>query len=207
MFLFSTLKQELLLNTDQKIIRKEEYSCILEAQELIAKVKQEIQEAKDAWAEEMVEIKKKTEEQGRLEGLQQWQQQLLFLEKNFQEEVDLLKQAIIPLVVASVKKIIGKTLEIEPETMSDIIRTATKTILHHRNITIMVSKQDYEQVEKSRESLRKCFSHLQTFDLIAHEDLKPTECIIETEAGIMRVGVEDQLQALEIALQRLLEHA
>ena len=116
-----------------------------------------------------------------------------------------LQKTILPLALKAAKKIVGRELEIKPETIVDIVRQTLKPVTQHHNIKIFVAKQDKEALEKEKKELRNILEHVQTFIIEEREDITPGGCIIETEAGIINASLENQWRALESAFETFMK--
>ena len=116
-----------------------------------------------------------------------------------------LQKTILPLALKAAKKIVGRELELKPETIVDIVRQTLKPVTQHHNIKIFVAKQDKEALEKEKKELRNILEHVQTFIIEEREDITPGGCIIETEAGIINASLENQWRALESAFETFMK--
>jgi len=51
-----------------------------------------------------------------------------------------MQKSLLPLLMIAIKKILGHELEIKPETITDIVANALKTVAQHRKIAIFCKK-------------------------------------------------------------------
>lgn len=193
------------LRGDKKIIPAEEMSRLLSAQEVLTLAEQEGEQHKIQVQREGEQLKQEAIESGFKEGLARWAQQLALLEEEMTQARSELEQAIIPLVMAAIRKIIGREIEVVPETIVDVIATSVKAVAQHRRITIYVRRVDLEMVEANRPRLKQLFEHLQSLTIAVRDDIAPGGCLIETERGILNVSLEGQLQAIESAFKSFLK--
>lgn len=196
-------KQEIHPAPRTKVIPAEDFSHLMSAMQLIAKTKEEEITFRQAVAKECEGLKERAEEAGFEEGLKRWNEQIAFLEKEIKKVRQELENAIVPLALTAIKKIIGKELEMKPEAIVDVVATALKTVSQHRRISIYVNQLDLEHIGNQRMYLKSLFEHLETLSISAREDVQPGGCIIETESGIINAQLENQLQALEAAFRYL----
>lgn len=202
---FTLLKGDLLRATPKKkLIPAEELSTLIDAKELLAQIETEVAEKRVEVAKECDVLREKAQDEGYQAGLAKWNEALFLLE----EKRDLVKKemekSIVPLAIAAVKRIIGREVEIKPETIVDIIASALKAVTQHKKISLFVCKADLEKVEKERPRLKALFENLQSLTIAARDDVSPSECIVETEGGIIKISLDEQLKALEVAFRTML---
>lgn len=203
---FTLIKNDAIhIAPNKKVIPTDEFSKLLEAQEILKKIHQEIEEYRREVEKACVDLKEKAKQEGFTEGLATWNQQLALLEEEKQRVEEEVNKAIVPLALTAVKKILGKELEIEPKTITDIVHTALKPVSQHRKITIYVNKEDLDFVEEDRAEIKKLFEHLDSLSIKMRDDVAKGGCIIETEAGIINAQLDSQLKALEAAFQNFFD--
>ena len=151
------------------------------------------------------QLKEKTKREGFEEGLSKWTKQLAFLIKETQNLKQQMLSSIIPLAISSVKKIIGKELETNPDTIASIVLNNLKTITQYKNFSIFVNPEDLNTIEKIKPDIRKILEYASFISIVAKEDIEKGGCVIETEAGIVNARLDTQLQVLEHAFKEVLQ--
>lgn len=197
---------EVHLASDKKVLPAETFTKLVTAEELLDKVQKDAELYRLKIAEECEVLKELAEAAGFDAGLQKFADQIALLEQeivNIREETE---NALVPLAITAVKKIIGKELELKGATITDIVATALKNVSHHRKITIYVNQRDLEYVETEKPRLKALFEHLESLSVSTREDIDPGGCIIETELGIINAKLENQLHALEAAFRLFFQH-
>ncbi|WP_348663330.1 HrpE/YscL family type III secretion apparatus protein [Chlamydia vaughanii] len=190
---------------NKKILSPEAFSAILDAQELLDKTKADSEAYTKATHEECEKLRQEAKEQGFKEGGEAWSTQLSYLEKETHDLRNKIKEALVPLAIASVKKILGKELEMRPDTIVSIIAKALKELTQHKKIIIHVNPKDLPIVEQNRPELKKIVEYADTLIIAPKADVTPGGCIIETEAGIVNAQLDVQLAALEKAFSTILK--
>lgn len=189
----------------KKIVRKEEFSSLVDAATIITKVKEEAEHYRHQVALECETLKEEAIQDGFTEGLQKWNERLFDMEKHIENVKTEMNNSVVPLIMAAVKKIVGREIEVKHETIAEIIGTSLKTVSHHKRITLYVNKNDLEILEEKKSHLKSVFEHLQSFNIAARDDVPEGGCVVETESGIINVGLQQQLQALEVAFTTLFQ--
>jgi type III secretion protein L len=207
MNLFTLIKKdEIHLAAETKVIPGEDFSQLISAAQIITKTKEEETAYRIHVAKECETLKELAEAAGFDAGLKKWNEQIQLLETEIKKVRKEMENAIVPLALTAVKKIIGKELETKPETIVDVVATSLKTVLHHRKVSIYVNQLDLEQVEAQKTRLKSLFEHLETLSIAARGDVQQGGCVIETEAGIINAQLENQLLALETAFRNFFQN-
>lgn len=206
MNLFTLIKKGKVHPSPQtKVISSEDFSQLISASDIVTQTKQEEVEYRIAVTQECEALKELAELAGFEEGLNRWNEQIALLENEIRKVRKEMENAIVPLALTAVKKIIGRELETKPETIVDVVATALKSVSSHRRITIYVNGSDLENVEEQRPRLKTLFEHLESLALSARDDVEPGGCVIESESGIINAQLSNQLSALEAAFRNFFE--
>lgn len=200
-----TKKKEIRLASDQKIIKSEDFSQLIEASGVLENAKEEALLFRKEVAKECEQLKQQAELEGFNTGLARFNEQIAYLEKALNMQKEKMKLSIASLATAAVKRIIGKELTTNPLTILDIISTSLKPVTQHKRITIYVNRDDLDIVEKNRPKIKSLFENIESLSIQVREDVEKGGCYIESEAGIINAQLENQLRALEDAFQKIVE--
>lgn len=201
MYCFKLVKKEMIHTGKGKIIRKDEFVELLNAKELLERSEEESKKIIAEAHEEAKTIKDKAHEEGYQEGLNRFNEQLLLFEDKLKVMKHELQKAVLPLVLKSTKKIIGEELKQNPESILSIVMQSIKSVLQTKVVKLYVNASDLEYLETQKETLKKNFEHLESFQIEKRSDIEKGSCIIETEKGILNATLENQYSALERALE------
>ncbi len=183
-----------------------EFSRLIEAEELIQKIREEETELHKEIAAESEKKYAEAREKGREEGLQQWVNQLKFLEEEIRKTKKDLEKFIAKVALATAKKIVGRELKQHPETVVDIVAKNLKSVSGHKKITIFIHKNDERFLKEKKESLRAIMEEeLLSFSIRTRDDITEGGAIIETEAGIIDARVETLWEKIETAFESLID--
>lgn len=191
--------------TDEKIIPADALSELLTATEVLKKAKEDVKTYLEQNKEDCKKVLEEAKEAGFNEGLVKFNNQILHYEERIKKMEHDLQKAILPLTLKAAKKIVGRELELKPETIVDIVRQTLKPVTQNHHIKIFVAKEDKEILEKKKKELREILEHVQTFIIEEKEELTRGGCIIETEAGIINASLENQWRALEAAFEAFMK--
>ena len=202
MTLFSLIYQgDISKTSSKKILKANEYSQLLTAEEIIEAAKSDGQRLKEETIAECESLKIEAIEVGKQEGLALYHQQILLLDQKIKQVEHETQKLVLPLALKAAKKIVGEQLTLHPETIVDIVMQCLKPVRQNHEIKIFVSKEDKEALEQEKEKIKELFDHLRILTIEEREGLTKGSCIIETEAGIINASLENQWRALEAAFE------
>lgn len=202
--LFSFIKEgQVRLEPDTKIIPAEQLSTILDAVEVQDKIKEDALEYRKDVVKEIEELKAKAQIDGYHQGFEEWAEHIVKLEEEIHAVRKQYEKILVPVALKAVQKLLGRELEAKEDTIIDILSTTLKAVGTHKKITIWVSPREKGIIEKNKESLKKNFETLESFQIRERSDIEPGGSIIETEGGIINAQLSNQWQILQRAFEKL----
>lgn len=191
--------------TDEKVIPADQFSILMEAAEVLEKAKEDAAAYKEETEAECEQLREKAKQEGFEEGLSQFNEHLLSFEQNLRKLRHEMQQMILPLALQAAKKIVGKQLDLYPETIVDIVIQTLAPMTQSRKVTIYVHKSEKEILEAQKPRIKEILEQLESLSIQERGDVSPGGCIIETETGIVNATIENQWRALEAAFQKYMK--
>lgn len=189
-------------STDDKVIPAKDFSQLVKANALVKKAEEDVVHAHQEAEKEAQRLKAEAKAEGFQEGLEQFNEHLLAFEATARALRLELQQQIIPIALKAAKKVVATQLELKPDTIVDIVLQALTPAMHSRRVILYVNKEDKEILESHKSKIKTILEQLQTLSIQERADISPGGCIIETEAGIINVTIENQWRALEAAFEK-----
>ncbi len=206
MTLFSLIyKGNVKKTSSNKVLRADEFSQLIDIEELLTKAQEDIQQLYQDTEEECAHLKTQAEEAGFQEGLIKWNTQLIYLDQKVKEMQHEMQKLILPIALKASKKIVGAQLDLNPETIVEIVLQALKPVKQSHEIKILVSREDKEQLETQKEKIKALCDQLRILLIEEKEGLTKGSCIIETETGTINASLDNQWKALEAAFENFLK--
>lgn len=203
MKLFSLLYQgDVHPSADEKIVKQEDYSTLLSAASLVEKAREDAEALLAKTKKECVLLAQRAKEEGHKEGLEQFQAHILKMDENMRILQHNLQQLVLPIALKAARRIVGKQLDLFPETIVDIVKQAMAPIAGSRRVTLFVNKEDKEILDHNKPQLKEILSQIETFTIQEKADVEKGCCIIQTESGMITVKLEDQLNALKRVFEK-----
>lgn len=185
--------------SDEKVIPADSYSQLLEAQEIIDKAREDAARLLEETQKECELLREEAHQKGFEEGLEKFNHGLISLDREEKRMRHDLHRLVLPVAMAAAKKVVGKELELSPETIVDIVLQAIAPATQCQRVTIFVSKQDQEALEAARPKIAEILTQVESIAIQAKPGLTPGSCIIQTEKGMINATIENQWDALERA--------
>lgn len=185
------------LAPEEKVIKKDLYSKLINARDLLNRIKLESNQYKLGIANESEELKEQAERAGFQLGFEQWVGKIRELEERIEQVKGELEKSITPLALTAAKKIVGREIELDKEVIVDIVKSHLKAVKQSKKIIIWVSRQDFAELDKHKQDLKENFEDLEVFSVRLRDDLSKGSCVIETETGIINATIENQWAIIE----------
>ncbi len=186
-----------------KKLPQEAFSALNTGIELLETVKKDAEAYRKQVVAECEAIKEQAEIDGFQAGYAAWADQLANLEKEIDTVHLELQKTVMPVALKAAKKIVATELSVNPDVIVDIVAGTLKTIAQHKRITLYVSKQDFEAIEKSKNNLKQIFEELESLSIRERDDIEAGGCVIESEVGIINARLKDRWKTLEAAFEAL----
>ena len=179
------------------IIRGEVYSASGKARELLQKAQHEAEQILRQAQQDSEEQRKTAYDAGYQEGLAQVTELLV---KARVEQEQFLKNAnrdLMDLAFKIAEKIIGKQLEIDPETIISIVKQAMQTVRQTKQLTIRVHPNDAKILKENEEELQEALGRQRILDVMEDKKVQQGGLIIESEIGTVEAQLHTQLERLK----------
>ena len=182
-----------------RLLRAEEYSRLLEAGELLAAARDRA-EAIRAEAEEAYEARRREGyDDGVMEGRMEQAEKMMETAMQAVEYIENIEETLVGVVTSAVRKIIGELDE--KERIVRVVRTALVAVRSQQKVLIRVCPADEAAVRDALSAMiASAPGGVSFLDVSADPRMKPGDCILESELGVVDAGLETQLKALESAL-------
>ncbi len=202
MKLFSLIYQGEVHPPENKILSEEDYSTLVSAIELLEKAREDAAELLKQTKKECETLKETAQAEGFQEGLEKLSGSILALEEEQKKLRHELQRHVLPIALSAAKKIVGKELELFPETIVDIVLQAIAPATESESVTIYVSKKDKELLENERPKIASILQQTKLIAIQEKPDLAPGSCMIKTPKGMINATIENQWTALERAFEK-----
>lgn len=187
---------------DKKVIEAKDYSNLYKATEILRKAKEDVKKYQEDAEEKAKELHEKAKEDGFNEGLVRFNEHILKLDSELKNMRQEMQKKVLTIALQAAKKIVGQQLDLHPDTIVDIVIQVLKPFTQSHFVTIYVSKDDKQILDKSKKKIKDILDRVETLSIQTRDGLSPGSCIIETEKGIINAEIENQWTALNKAFAK-----
>ena len=208
----------------------EDKTILIEAEQLRLEVeKQEFDDLKADWLEEVTNLREEAQqtgyqtgyteglESGKKEGYEAGLQQAFLemndyiqtvksegiqLKKEFEEQLIQAQPFLLEIIEKSVESIIAEKLEQGENRHLKMIEKALVQVSKHQCVTLNVSKEQYDWVKEQKEELEKLCPQA-TFQILINPMLKDYDVLVETEQTELDFRLDLQLENWKEDLKRM----
>lgn len=182
-----------------RVLRAADYASLVEANRLLAMAEQRAA-AMAADAEKAYEERRRQGyEDGLMEGRMEQSEKMLETAMQAVEYIEGVEGKLVDVVTSAVRKIIGELDD--RECTVRVVRNALAAVRSQQRVLIRVSPDDKDSVRQALAAMISSSPGAATFlDVTADPRMKPGDCILECELGVVDASLETQLKAIEHAL-------
>lgn len=112
------------------------------------------------------------------------------------------EKRMVDLVMSSVRKIIFDFRDCD--LVVSVVKSALSAVRSQKQITVRVHAEQVEAVQSSVNAMIADFPSITFLDVVADKRVQPNGCIVESEIGLVEVSLDEQLEALHEAFNRVL---
>lgn len=141
------------------------------------------------------QIRQDAYEEGLARGVSELVDELARARAAYDEMLDDARDDMLELAVGIARRIIGRELDLSPETRVQMIAQSLDLVADRRQITVFVSPDELPTIEAHRELL-EARVEAQRIKFEPDPDVTAGGCVIQTEAGRVDARLDVQLQTL-----------
>jgi type III secretion protein L len=179
------------------VIRGDVYSASGKARELLQKANQEAEAIVRKAEEDSAKQRQNAYDTGYQEGLAQTTELMIKARMEHEQFVKNANRDVMDLAFKIAEKIIGKQLEIEPETIISIVKQAMQNVRQSKQLTIRVHPDDAKLLKENEEELQETLGRQRILDVVEDKKVQRGGCIIESEIGTVEAQLQTQLERLK----------
>lgn len=205
--LFQLVENHLSPRPDQLILKAEEAAVLIEAEKLLAEIRERARE-NDLKA---MEIYRQRHEEGYRDGLHagkmEYAGKIMETVMSSVEYLEHLEVSLVRIVGEIVRKLVGEMDH--GEMIVRLVRQALQTVKNERKVIIRVSARDEAAVRQGLGGLLQQHGGTEGgfLDLLSDPDMPPGSCLLESEMGVVEASLETQLKNLENVLLSRVKNA
>ncbi len=183
-------------------ITKEAHEASLEAKDILAMAQEQAAQLLEDARREKDQVLAESTARGYAAGLDQWNDALADAWKQREDFLSKHETELIKLAVAVAKKVIGRSVEMDPGTVLQTAKEALRSVRSERRVTIKVNPSDEAALREQTASLKILGAEVGELVIIGNPSIEAGGCIVESDLGMIDAQIGTQLASIENALLR-----
>ncbi|MCK5902353.1 MAG: type III secretion system stator protein SctL [Cocleimonas sp.] len=187
---------ETVLMSGEKIIKARTYAYFIKAEALVREAEVDKKKADLAATQALLKAVKNGIAQGEEASKQQLSDQMLKVSVANTAQLEHVEQKLAGVVVDAVRKIIEDFDD--NELALSLVRKGLKLVAKSQRVVVRVHPEGMNQL---MQSLMKLEHNIEFLEVMPDKSLARGDCVLESDIGIVKASVEDQLQQIEKAIK------
>jgi type III secretion protein L len=188
---------------DARVVKAADYQLLVEAEDILAKARERGEAIVREAEEHAEELRAEARAEGLEEGKAEVAERLFEVVTASVEQLSSMENAIVDMVVKSVRTIIG---EFDREELAvKAVGHALRLVRDEKRVVLRVAAADADMVNARLAEIVALYPGMGRVDVRADGGLSRGGCILETEAGVIDATLERQLGIIEDTFKRHLE--
>jgi len=121
------------------------------------------------------------------------------------EAIKSLEPELVELIIRIVRKLISDSMQLKPQVVLHLIRQGLAQSNFTGDVTLRVSKDDYEHVVANKPSLLESVEGGADLAVLKDFSLSAGDCVIETPFGVIDSSLDMQFEEIRESLKLILE--
>jgi len=188
--------------SNPKVLKREVFEAAQEARDVVSVAQDRARQIIAQAERESEEIREKAREEGKAQGLAEWNRILAQASKRAEELTKSWEETMLRLSVRVAEKIVGEQLRLHPDTIVEIVREVLKNVRPGKRLAIQVHPSEAQRVRARVDRLRESLGASSEIEIVAAASVPAGGCVIDSELGIIDARLETQLKCLEEVLVR-----
>ncbi|HFC92574.1 MAG TPA: HrpE/YscL family type III secretion apparatus protein [Leucothrix mucor] len=187
------------LKSGEKIIKAHDYAYFIKS-ELIAKEAEEKKRKGElAATEALLKAVQNGIAQGEEESRKQLSEQMLKASSDTLEQLAKVEKDLLDVVINAVRKIIENYDD--DKLALAMVRNGLKLVCKSQRVIVRVNPK---KMDKLMQGLMSLNQNIDFLEIMPDENLSGVDCVLESDIGIVRASLEEQLQHIENSIKTAL---
>ena len=187
------------LKSGEKIIKAQDYAYFVKAKTLADDIEVEKKKSELAATQALLKAVQNGIAQGAEESRKQLAEQMLNAASNATAQLAKVEKDLLDVVINSIRKIIDDYDN--DELALAMVRNGLKLVCKSQRVIVRVNP---EKMDKLMQGLKNVNHNIDFLEIMPDKELALTDCVLESELGIVRASLEEQMQAIENAIRSAL---
>lgn len=187
------------LNGKSRLLKAADYLSYESANQVMQLARERAEAIAKQAEEERERERQKGYEEGQLQARKEQLEQAILLAARTVEYFSSIEKQVTDIVVTAVRRVLGEFDDV------DLVVKAVKNVLHtiggEKQLSLRVASAQADAVKARVSEILSAYPAIAFIEVVGDNRLSATDCILESELGVVEASVEVQVQSLKNALQ------
>lgn len=187
------------LNGKTRLLKAADYLSYESANQVMQLARERAEAIAEQAEEERRQERQKGYEEGQLQSRKEQLEQAILLAARTVEYFSSIEKQVTDIVLTAVRRVLGEFNDV------DLVVKAVKNVLHtiggEKQLSLRVANKQADAVKARVSEILSAYPAIAFIEVVGDNRLSATDCILESELGVVEASVEVQVQSLKNALQ------
>jgi type III secretion protein L len=187
---------EVELKPGERIIKAHDYAYFIKSEQIAKEARENKRKGELAATEALLKAVQNGIAQGAEESRKQLSEQMLKASSDTLAQLAKVEKDLLDVVVNAVRKIIN---DYDDDKLAlAMVRNGLKLVCKSQRVIVRVNPK---KIDKLMQGLAGLNHNIDFLEIMPDENLADTDCVLESDIGIVRASLEEQLQHIENSLR------
>lgn len=204
--MFLLKKGNFIVESHSPVIKGSDYARLVESSDIVSEAQ--------AYADQMREASQAAFEQSRQDGYQagldeareEMALQLFEMVGKSAEYLEHIEDEVIKIVINCLKQILA-TMPPDEIIVQTVRKVLGSVMANQKQVTLRVAPEHADDVSARVHDILASFSGLLGIEVLPDQRLNGTDCILETDVGVVEAGADVQIRAIEKVMRKNLRQS
>jgi type III secretion protein L len=187
------------LKSGERIIKAHDYAYFIKSEQIAKEARENKRKGELAATEALLKAVQNGIAQGAEESRKQLSEQMLKASSDTLAQLAKVEKDLLDVVVNAVRRIIN---DYDDDKLAlAMVRNGLKLVCKSQRVIVRVNPK---KIDKLMQGLASLNHNIDFLEIMPDENLADTDCVLESDIGIVRASLDEQLQHIENSLRTAL---
>lgn len=199
--MFLLRRPQFSIETTGPVIKGADYAQIIDATRFIDAARDHAEKIEQQARMAFEQRKQEGHEQGLNEARLEMVSQMFEIVERAAGYLEHVEEQVVTIVMNSLRHILA-TLPPDELIVQSVRKALAAVMANQKQVTLRVPHAQVDAVQRRLNEILSTFPAIASIEIAADSRLEGSDCILETDVGVVQAGVDIQLRAIEGALRK-----
>lgn len=197
---------DFVLETHSPVIKGEDYARVVEAGRIVEEAQAYARELKERAEAEFEQRRAEGYQEGLNEAREEMALQMFEMVDRSAAYLEHIEDEVIKIVVNCLKQILA-TMPADEVIVQTVRKVLGSVMANQKQLVLRVPFEQAETVGGRVQEILASFPGLMSIEVVPDQRLSGTDCILETDVGVVEAGADVQIRAIERVMRKNLRQS